>query len=88
MRDKTINALIKILVVACIIFVCLSAYEKFLKIRQSAYDLRYKETINSSIEYPYNYIYRRYDRETGEIIIVANGLNDQGDWAKSNDELK
>ena len=80
MKDKTVLFLVKILLLCCIVAITLFSIHTTAELAQTLYDLRYKETINSTLEYPYTYIYRKYDRTTGEVTIVIDGMTDDGIW--------
>lgn len=83
MKNKHTQYLINVLIVVGIILALSATYRNFSEarlareeLRQIEYDYRYKETINSSSEHPYLYIYRKYDRYTGDIQVVINGYDD------------
>ena len=46
---------------------------------QTEYDLRYKETV-STYEDDYIYVYRRIDRETGKMTVVASAYDSRNGW--------
>lgn len=80
-HNKFTHILICILLIALTAFLSVSIYAKILEIRQLTYDLRYKETVNSTSDYPYEYIYKRLDRETGEIEVVCMVFDEKsGKW--------
>lgn len=79
MKNKHTQYLINVLIVVGIILALSAMYRNFSEarlareeLRQVEYDYRYKETVNSSSEYPYQYVYRRYDRYTGDVQVVIN----------------
>lgn len=74
------QTLITLLLLISIAFVGLSCYKKIVDIQQAEFDLKYKETVNSSIEYPYDCIYRRIDRETGIAEVISVNTYSDGMW--------
>ena len=71
------QTLITLLLLISIAFVGLSCYKKIVDIQQAEFDLKYKETVNSSIEYPYDCIYRRLNRQTGEVHVIVSYLDEE-----------